>query len=122
MTADDLDWATGILAERRESLVPRAAIFWRASEHAARFHRAFLAKLLTQGGARGYRTGTAVLIAAPRGPGWNVDDFWVPQERWASPDAQAVWDAFARTALAIRCGSCARAMSYRAAPSPAGSA
>jgi hypothetical protein len=95
VTADDLDWATGILAERRESLVPRAPIFWRPSEHAARFHRAFLAKLLTQGGARGYRTGTAVLIAAPRGPGWNVDDFCVPQERWTSPDAQALWDAFA---------------------------
>lgn len=93
VTAADLDWVVAILAERRKPLVPKAPIFWRPSGHAAGFHRAFLAKLLTQAGARGYRTDTAVLIAAPREQGWNIDDAHVAQQRWAGPDAHALWEA-----------------------------
>lgn len=95
MTADDLDWVVTALAERRKLLVPYAPIFWRPSAHAVRFHRAYLARLITQGGGRGYRTGTAALIAASRRPGWIVDDFCVPRELWGAGDAQALWKAFA---------------------------
>jgi hypothetical protein len=95
VTPDDLDWIVAVLAERRKPLVSKAPIFWRPAEHAAQFHRAFLAKLLTQAGARGYRTDTAVLIAAPRKHGWVIDDAYVPDERWADPAALALWTAFA---------------------------
>ena len=95
MTVDDLDWVVAALAERRKQLVLQAPIFWRPSENADRIHRAYLTRLLTQAGARGYRTETAVLIAAPRQQGWIVDDACVPLEQWGGADAQALWEAFA---------------------------
>ena len=94
VTVDDLDWLVTALAERRKQLVPHAPVFWRPSQHATRIHRAYLARLLTQAGAKGYRTDAAVLIAAPRNPGWTIDDACVPREQWDAPDAQALWQAF----------------------------
>lgn len=94
VTADDLDWVVVALDERRKLLTAHAPIFWHPSQHAVRIHRSYLARLLTQAGARGYRTDTAVLIAAPSPPGWIVDDALVPQERWDTPDADALWRAF----------------------------
>ncbi|HVT67476.1 MAG TPA: hypothetical protein VHF26_07000 [Trebonia sp.] len=96
VTVDDMDWIVAVLAERRRPLASRAPVFWQPAGHAARFHRAFLTRLLTEAGARGYRTDTAVLIAAPRGQSWIVDDAYVPHERWTtSHAAQALWQAFA---------------------------
>jgi hypothetical protein len=41
-------------------------------------HRAYLEHLLSEaGGVRGWRSSTSVLIAAPQGHGWLVDDFAV---------------------------------------------
>lgn len=94
VTVDDLDWVVAVLAERLKLLIPHAPIFWQPSPHAARIHRAYLARLLTQAGARGYRTAAAVLIAAPGPPGWIVDDARVPGEQWGTPDADALWRAF----------------------------
>ena len=94
LTPDDLDWVVAVLAERRKLLIPHAPIFWHPAQHAARIHRAYLARLLTQAGARGYRTDTAVLIAAPSPPGWIVDDARVPGEQWDTPDTDAFWHAF----------------------------
>lgn len=85
-----------MLGDRRRALLPSAPLFWRPSEHAARYHRAFLNKLLAREAAAGYRTETAVLIAADQAHGWDVDDAHVANGRWvASPDADALWAAFA---------------------------
>ncbi|HEX4091873.1 MAG TPA: hypothetical protein VHZ33_24430 [Trebonia sp.] len=93
VTVADLDWVVAVLAERLKLLIPHAPIFWHPSQHAARIHKAYLTRLLTQAGARGYRTDTSVLIAAPSPPGWIVDDASVPREQWGTPDANALWSA-----------------------------
>lgn len=56
-------------------------------------HRDFIAYLLTEAGAKGYRTDDAVLIAAPRGDGWLIDDAYVPREQWAGGDGHQLWNA-----------------------------
>src|ERR1700761_3067910 len=94
VTEDDLDWVVAVLAERRKLLVPHAPIFWHPSQDADRIHRAYLARLLTQAGAKGYRTDKAVLIAAPSRAGWIVDDARIPSEQWSTPDADTLWRAF----------------------------
>ena len=94
LTEDDLDWVVAVLSERRKLLIPHAPIFWHPAQYAAQIHRAYLTRLLTQAGARGYRTDTSLLIAAPRSAGWVVDDACVPHEQWDAPDADALWRAF----------------------------
>lgn len=104
LTVKDIDWAVATLARRREPLVEKAPIFWRPAPQAVKSHRAFLERLLTDAGGRGYRTDTAVLIAGPRGDGLLVDDAFVPDERWADGDGSAMWSAFAadRAGAAVR--------------------
>lgn len=97
MTATDLDWVVALLAQRRTPLVEHAPVFWRPAPDAAAVHRTFLALLLSEGGARAYRTATSVLVASPRGDGWLVDDAHVPAG-WHSADAGALWNAFAADA------------------------
>lgn len=93
-TIADLDWIVTVLARRREPLAKQAPVFWRPAPDAAAKHRAFIEYLLTDGGARGYRTDHAVLIAAPRGGGWLVDDFYVPGDRFGG-DGLQLWNALA---------------------------
>jgi hypothetical protein len=58
-------------------------------------HRAYLEHLLSEaGGARGWRSSTSVLIAAPQGHGWLVDDFAVDTKEGAT-DGRDLWNAFA---------------------------
>jgi hypothetical protein len=95
LTVDDIDWAVATLGRRRESLVEKAPVFWAPAPDAARSHRAFVEHLLSGAGGVGYRTDTAVLIAAPRGDGWLVDDTYVPGERWTDGDGSALWGALA---------------------------
>lgn len=92
---DDLDWVVEVLQERREPLVGLAPVFWRPAADAAAHHRAFLEHLVTDGGAKAYRTDTAVLVAVPRGPGWLVDDLHVPGSAWAGGDGRTLWNALA---------------------------
>lgn len=94
-TLDDLDRIVGLLARRRAPLVECAPIFWRPAPDAAARHRDFLRHLLTEGGAHAFCTDEAVLIAAPRGAGWLVDDMCVPGESWAT-DGGELWDALDR--------------------------
>jgi hypothetical protein len=94
LTVKDLDWAVGVLTRRRELLVEQAPIFWRPAPEAAKTHRAFIEHLLMNAGGKGYRTDASVLIAAPRGDGWLVDDAYVPEDHWANGDGQVLWDAF----------------------------
>jgi hypothetical protein len=82
--------------------VERAPIFWRPAPESAKNHRAFVEQLLTDAGGKGYRTDASVLIAAPRGDGWLIDDAYVPGERWADGDGQVLWDA-----VAVDCGGSA---------------
>ena len=89
VTADDLDWLVDVLRRRREALAPYAPVFWRPAPDADARHRAYLHHLLTDGGARAWRTPTSVLVAAPRGGGWLVDDLAFNQ------DGVELWDAFA---------------------------
>ena len=70
-------------------------MFWRPAPDASSRHRAFLVYLLTEGGAVAYRTDDSVLVAAPRGDGWLVDDFFVGPEKWMV-DGRELWDAFSR--------------------------
>jgi hypothetical protein len=93
LTVNDLDWVVTALARRREPLVGRAPIFWRPALEAAKNHRTFVEYLLTEAGAKGFRTDASVLIAAPRGDGWLIDDAYIPGERWADGDGQLLWDA-----------------------------
>ncbi len=58
--------------------------------------------LFTGAGAKGYRTDSSVLIAAPRGDGWLVDDAYVRGDEWTGGDGQLLWDA-----LAVECGGAA---------------
>ena len=95
LTVDDLDWAVAVLARRRDALATQAPIFWRPDTRSVQHHRLFLEHLLTSGGAFGYRTEHSVLIAAPRGEGWLIDDAHVPHERWLDTDGAALWAALA---------------------------
>jgi hypothetical protein len=92
---DDSAWIVAALNRRREPLVQYAPVFWRPAPDASSQHRAFLDYLLTDGGAVAYRTDDSVLVAAPRGDGLLVDDFFVDQEKWMV-DGRALWDAFSR--------------------------
>lgn len=94
LSVADLDWAVDLLRERRGPLVSHAPIFWRPAPDARAKHREFLEFLLTDGKARGYRTANAILIAAPRGDGWLVDDAFVP-DRADRFDGRELWNAFA---------------------------
>lgn len=95
MTVGDLDWAVVVLARRRGSLVAQAPLFWRPAPDAAERHRKFLEYLLTDAGAFGYRTEDSLLIAAPRGDGWLIDDAHVLDEQWLGEDGAALWSALA---------------------------
>ena len=95
MTVKDLDWAAAALTWRRESLVEQAPTFWRPAPEAAKNHRAFIEYLLTEAGAKGYRTDGSVLIAAPHPDGWLIDDAYVPGQHWVTGDGQLLWDSFA---------------------------
>ena len=92
LAVDDLDWVVALLGRRREALVPHGPIFWRPAPDAATRHRAFFEQLLTEAGARGYRTESAVLLAAPLADGWLVDDVHVPGEDWRRDGAE-LWEA-----------------------------
>lgn len=92
-TSADLDWIAAVLTERRAPLEQRAPVFWRPAPDAATKFRHFIEYLLTDGGARGYRTDDGVLIAAPRGDGWLVDDMFVRGDRWADGDGKDLWNA-----------------------------
>ena len=48
---------------------------------------------MSEGGAKAFRTDTAVLVAAPRGDGWLVDDLFVPGSAWANGDGRTLWNA-----------------------------
>lgn len=93
--AADSAWIVAALNLRREPLVQYAPVFWRPAPDAPSQHRAFLDYLLTDGGAVAYRTDDSVLVAAPRGDGWLVDDFFVDQEKWMV-DGRELWAAFSR--------------------------
>jgi len=93
VTSADLDWIVEVLEERRRPLVKQAPVFWRPAPDAAAQSRRFFEYLLTEGGARAFRTDDAVLIATPRGEGWLVDDMYVPGEGWADGDGKHLWDA-----------------------------
>lgn len=96
-TPADLDWIVELLGERRARLVRHAPIFWRPAAESRGRHRAFIDHLLTDAGTRAYRTDNAVLIAAPRGDGWLVDDAYVRDEQWSEgQEWMALWNAFAR--------------------------
>ena len=95
---DDSAWIVAALGRRRELLVQYAPVFWRPAPDASDHHRAFLDHLLTDGGAVAYRTDDSVLVAAPQGDLWLVDDFFVDQENWRV-DGHELWDAFS-----IECG------------------
>ena len=91
VTPADLDRVIAVLRRRREALVPHAPVFWRRAPDADARHRAYLHHLLTEGGARAWRTSTSVLVAARRGEGWLVDDFHAE----GASDALDLWNAFA---------------------------
>lgn len=89
----DLEWALGVLARRRQALVPLAPVYWRPAPDALDRHRTYLDHLLSTG-ARGYRTERSALLSAPRGDGWLVDDAAVDNGEPAS-EWRSLWDAFA---------------------------
>lgn len=91
VTLDDLDWMVDVLRGRRRALVPHAPVFWRPARDADTRHRAYLRHLLADGGARAWRTPTSVLVAAPRGEGWLVDDLVLGDPC----DGPLLWNAFA---------------------------
>ena len=93
-TLEDLDWIVSVLARRREPLVEYAPVFWKPPPRAGVHHRAFIEFLLTDGGAKAYRTDASVLIATRRGDGWLVDDASVHGEPWAAGDGRGLWNAF----------------------------
>ncbi|MFC5177040.1 hypothetical protein [Nocardioides taihuensis] len=90
---DDLDWVVAALGRRRAALVPHAPVFWRPAPDAAARHREHLTHLLGDGGALGWRTDDAVLVAARLGDGWLVDDAAAPDDRWDDEGA-LLWEAF----------------------------
>ena len=89
----DINWGVELLKRRRDPLIKLAPVFWRPAADASSIHRQFIEFLLTDGGAHGFRTDEAVLIAAPRGDGWLVDDMYVPGSAWGSTDGGALWNA-----------------------------
>ncbi len=97
-TSDDVDWIVRVLMQRREPLVQFAPVFWRLAPDAPANHRAFIEYLLSEGGAKVYRTDDSVLIAVPRGAGWLVDDAYVPGSDWATGDGRALWNTLDREA------------------------
>lgn len=97
VTVDDLDWLLDLLQQRREPLVAHAPVFWRPSPDAASHHRTYLQHLLTDGGAKAFRTDDSALVASPRGGGWLVDDMHVPGDSWASGDGGSLWAALAES-------------------------
>lgn len=92
-TSADVDWIVTVLEERRKPLVQLAPVFWRPAPDAATKSQEYIEYLLTDGGARGYRTDDGVLIAAPRGDGWLVDDMYVRGDRWADGGGKDLWNA-----------------------------
>jgi len=96
VTSADVDWVVRVLMQRREPLARFAPVFWRPSTDASAHHRAFIEYLLSEGGAKAYRTGESVLLAAPRGEGWLVDDAYVPGTDWAVGDGRALWNSLDR--------------------------
>jgi hypothetical protein len=90
---EDLDWAVQVFRQRREALVGFAPVFWRAAPNASARHRAFLERLLSEGGGKGFRTDSSILIAAPEGEGWLVDDAHVQGPVWARGDGRCLWNA-----------------------------
>lgn len=93
LVRDDVPWAVQVLARRRASLVPHAPVFWRAAADADARHREYVAELLAAG-ARGYRTASSVLVAAPARQGWLVDNLAVAGAH-ADTEGRELWDAFA---------------------------
>lgn len=92
-TVNDVDWIIDLLSERRAPLVQHAPVFWHPAPDARATHRAFVEYLLSDGGAHAYRTPNAVLVAAPRGDGWLVDDAHVADQHWSEdPDGHELWD------------------------------
>jgi hypothetical protein len=89
--AADLDWAVGVLGKRRTSLVAFAPVFWRPANNALERHRDYLQQLLSQDGARAFRTDDALLVANPESGRWLVDDLYVPESGWGS-SAQDLWN------------------------------
>jgi hypothetical protein len=83
-----------LLGRRRERLAMFAPVFWRPATGASEAHRAFIEYLLSDGGAKAYRTEESFLMAVPRAAGWLVDDAHVPGEDWAGDDGRALWNAF----------------------------
>ncbi|TWE11303.1 hypothetical protein [Rudaeicoccus suwonensis] len=94
-TMDDLDWIVDLLADRRAPLVKYAPVFWHPAPDARSTHRSFIEYVITDGGARAYRTDHAVLIATRRAGGWLVDDAHVTDQQWCeTSDAHQLWEAF----------------------------
>jgi hypothetical protein len=89
--ASDLDWAVGVLGKRRASLVAFAPVFWRPARDAPERHRDYLRQILTEGGARAFRTADSLLVAVPGAADWLVDDLYVPESGWGS-SAQDLWN------------------------------
>lgn len=90
---EDLDWAVERLAQRRAALASHAPVYWRPAANAAHAHRRYLGYVLSKGGGVGFRTGNALLIAAPGGIGrWIIDDAFVPDGEWART-GQLLWNA-----------------------------
>ena len=91
--SDDLDWAVQVLRKRREPLVECAPVFWRPAADASAHHRVFIEHLVSEAGAKAFRTDKAILVAVPRDEGWLVDDLYVPGSEWAKGDGRTLWNA-----------------------------
>ena len=90
---EDLDWIVERLAQRRAALASHAPVYWRPAANAGQAHRRHLGYALSKGGGVGFRTGNALLIAAPgRDDRWIIDDAVVPDGEWAKT-GQLLWDA-----------------------------
>lgn len=92
----DVNWVVRALVRRREPLVEFAPVYWRPAPDASARHRAFMEYLLSEGGAKAYRTDHSVLVAVPRGDGWLVDDVYVPGSDWAAGDGGELWNVLDR--------------------------
>lgn len=88
LTPDDLDWAAGLAAVRREALEPHAPRFWRPASDATARHRPFLAHLVADPTTVAARTDHGFVVALDRGDYLLVDDLVVePELHW--PDEGA---------------------------------